>query len=180
MNRIALISTPWPLFSRPSIQLGTLKAYIKQNLPNARVHCHHIYLSVASAPGYDLYGEISERSWLAESAYAALLFPDREETIERFRGRSSSGLPNLAGNIIMVFPSGLAMVVQSGTCIRPTASRECRVHRLSPFPDTLYPEKRRILHCLSGSQDYIVAPYRHCLHGPEAPPRVLLLKDQCH
>jgi ribosomal peptide maturation radical SAM protein 1 len=89
--RIALISTPWPLFNRPSIQLGALKAFVRQRLPQVRVETHHIYLSVACRLGYDLYGQISEKTWLSEAPYAALLYPERRETIARFWGRHSSG-----------------------------------------------------------------------------------------
>ncbi len=93
MPRIALISTPWPLFNRPSIQLGTLKAFIHQRLPQVRVDQHHVYLSVADLLGYDLYGQISERTWLSEAPYAALLYPERRETITRFWSRQSSHDP---------------------------------------------------------------------------------------
>jgi len=93
MNPIALISTPWPLFNRPSVQLGTLKAFVRQNIPDLQVDTHHIYLSVAEALGYNPYGEISERTWLAESLYAALLYPDRTATISQFWKKRSSGMP---------------------------------------------------------------------------------------
>jgi len=90
MPRIALISTPWPLFNRPSIQLGTLKAFVHERLPQVEVDPHHVYLSVADLLGYDLYGQISERTWLSEAPYAALLYPERRETISRFWRRQSS------------------------------------------------------------------------------------------
>ncbi len=91
MPRIALISTPWPLFNRPSIQLGALKAFVRNRLPQVQVDAYHIYLSVAELLGYDLYGQISEKTWLSEAPYAALLFPERRETIARFwRSQSSS------------------------------------------------------------------------------------------
>jgi len=90
MKRIVLISPPWPLFNSPSIQLGALKAFIKQRIPETEVKALHAYLSVAQALGYDLYDRISERTWLAESLYAALLYPDRTETISRFWERRAS------------------------------------------------------------------------------------------
>ncbi|MCD6297898.1 MAG: RiPP maturation radical SAM C-methyltransferase [Deltaproteobacteria bacterium] len=93
MNPIALISTPWPLFNRPSIQLGALKAFVKQNIPGLQVDTHHIYLNIAEDLGYNPYGEISERTWLAESLYAGLLYPDRTATISQFWEKRSSGLP---------------------------------------------------------------------------------------
>jgi len=92
MKKIALISTPWPLFNRPSIQLGALKAFVKEKLPHIQVDPHHVYLSIAAALGYDLYAKISESTWLAEPLYAALLYPDRVETIERFWQKRSSKL----------------------------------------------------------------------------------------
>jgi ribosomal peptide maturation radical SAM protein 1 len=75
---VALISAPWPFFSRPSIQLGTLKAYLKHALPDLAIDAHHFYLKLAAEIGYDTYQSISERSWLAESIYAALLYPQRQ------------------------------------------------------------------------------------------------------
>ena len=90
MPRIALISTPWPLFNRPSIQLGALKAFVRNRLPQIQVDTHHIYLSVADLLGYDLYGQISEKTWLSEAPYAALLYPEKREAIARFWRSQSS------------------------------------------------------------------------------------------
>jgi ribosomal peptide maturation radical SAM protein 1 len=92
--RIALLSTPWPLFNRPSIQLGALKAFAERQIPELQVDCHHPYLSVAAALGYPLYQEISERSWLAECGYAALLFPGQRAQASRLWSRQSKGLPH--------------------------------------------------------------------------------------
>jgi ribosomal peptide maturation radical SAM protein 1 len=93
MKRIALISTPWPLFNRPSIQLGTLKAYLKANIPSLSVDNHHIYLGIAAQIGYDFYKTVSERTWLAESLFAGLLYPDRSEIISRFWRKRTSQVP---------------------------------------------------------------------------------------
>ncbi len=90
--RAALLSTPWPLFNRPSVQLGSLKAFVRRKLPGIGVDAYHVYLEVAAALGYDLYGRISQRTWLAESPYAALLYPERQERIARFWRRHSRGL----------------------------------------------------------------------------------------
>ena len=84
---IALISTPWPLYNRPSIQLGALKAYLNATHPDVEVRVDHAFLSIAAALGYPLYREISERTWLSESVYAALLYPDRYDIIEKFFNR---------------------------------------------------------------------------------------------
>lgn len=80
---VALISAPWPLYNRPSIQIGTLKAHLKREFPELKVDAHHIYLKVAEAVGYKRYQAISERTWPAETVYAALLFPDRLEDIKK-------------------------------------------------------------------------------------------------
>jgi hypothetical protein len=97
MVAVALVSTPWPLFNRPSIQLGALKAFLRREVQGMAVDARHAYLSVAEALGYDLYNHISERIWLSESIYAALLYPERREVIRRFWGRRSSGLPGRLG-----------------------------------------------------------------------------------
>jgi len=89
---IALVSAPWPLFDRPSVQIGALKAYLAFSLPETRVDAHHAYLSVAAELGYDLYGPISERSWLAEIPYAALLYPGQRDALERLWRRQCRGL----------------------------------------------------------------------------------------
>jgi ribosomal peptide maturation radical SAM protein 1 len=88
-DRIALISTPWPLYNRPSIQLGTLKAYLRSLYPAMPVETHHVYLKLAQSIGYRLYHEISKRTWLAEAVYAALLYPERLQRIEKFFNQKS-------------------------------------------------------------------------------------------
>ncbi len=81
-NNIRLVSMPWPLFNRPSIQLGSLKSYLKQSSGHIRVETDHIYLNTAAAIGYEVYNEISKRTWLSECVYAALLYPQRIDAIE--------------------------------------------------------------------------------------------------
>ncbi len=83
IKHICLVSTPWPLFKRPSIQLGSLKSFLNKERKSIRVDTAHIYLNVAYAVGYDVYQAISKRTWLAESVYAALLYPERFDAIER-------------------------------------------------------------------------------------------------
>ncbi|CAB1064209.1 Radical SAM domain protein [Olavius sp. associated proteobacterium Delta 1] len=90
---VALISTPWPLYNRPSIQLGALKAYLQLKCPDLRVEARHFYLKLADSLGYKLYQRISERTWLAESIYAALLFPQRFEAIETLFNREARSKP---------------------------------------------------------------------------------------
>jgi ribosomal peptide maturation radical SAM protein 1 len=81
-KRVLLLSTPWPLYNRPSIQVGALKAFLGKEHPGLKVDAHHFYLRLANAIGYERYREISKRSWLAETIYATLLFPDLFEKTE--------------------------------------------------------------------------------------------------
>jgi len=73
--RLALISMPWPLANRPSIQLGTLKSFIKSKAPEVKTDCYHPYLEVGNLLGLKGYNDIAERTWVAESVYAYLLNP---------------------------------------------------------------------------------------------------------
>ncbi|HAY37938.1 MAG TPA: hypothetical protein DCY53_00515, partial [Desulfobacteraceae bacterium] len=58
-QKVALISAPWPLYNRPSIQIGTLKAHLKKKFPELEVDAYHFYLKVAEAIGYRRYQAIS-------------------------------------------------------------------------------------------------------------------------
>jgi len=93
LKSLILVSTPWPLYNRPSIQLGTLKAHLKSQFPDLQVNAHHFYLQIAEAIGYRLYQTISEKTWLAETVYAALLYPERLEIIKKIFYRAASGHP---------------------------------------------------------------------------------------
>jgi ribosomal peptide maturation radical SAM protein 1 len=90
-NKVVLISAPWPLYSRPSIQIGTLKSYLKKTFPNLKVDAHHFYLKVAETVGYRLYRAISQRTWLSEAIYAALLYPERRTHIEKIFYKQAAG-----------------------------------------------------------------------------------------
>jgi ribosomal peptide maturation radical SAM protein 1 len=79
---ISLISMPWPLFNRPSIQLGTLKAYLETNGDWLMVNTKHPYLEVASILGTELYHWISQNVWVSEALYAPLLFPEQRKSSE--------------------------------------------------------------------------------------------------
>ena len=83
LKPIALVSAPWPLYNRPSIQLGALKAHLNACHPDLTVHTFHLYLDLAAALGYPVYRELSQRMWLAESVYAAVLYPERSSDIQR-------------------------------------------------------------------------------------------------
>jgi len=91
--QIVLLSAPWPLFNRPSIQLGALKAFLRLSLPEVNVKAFHAYLLVAADLGYDLYGPISRRTWLAEIPYAALLYPEQKEELTRFWRTQQRNMP---------------------------------------------------------------------------------------
>ncbi len=91
MKKIALISAPWPFYNRPSIQLGSLKGFLRTRIPDLRIDAFHLYLEAAEAIGYELYQGISEKTWVAESLYAALLFPERSEQIRTFFYRKGAG-----------------------------------------------------------------------------------------
>jgi ribosomal peptide maturation radical SAM protein 1 len=90
-QKVALISTPWPLYNRPSIQIGTLKAHLKKTFPKLNVDAYHFYLKVAEAVGYRCYQNLSERTWLAETVYAALLYPENLEDIKEVFYRNAKG-----------------------------------------------------------------------------------------
>ncbi len=90
---VILVSMPWSLFSRPSIQIGTLKAYLKLQFPYLNIAAHHFYLKVAETIGYKLYHSVSESTWLAETIYAAMLSPEKLKTIEKIFYREAGVKP---------------------------------------------------------------------------------------
>ena len=94
---MALLSPPWPLYTRPSIQLGALKAVIRSRFPDVAVAAHHAYLNIAASIGYALYHGISERTWLAETVYGALLYPDKRPGMARLFRREAAGDRRLRG-----------------------------------------------------------------------------------
>jgi ribosomal peptide maturation radical SAM protein 1 len=94
-RNIALVSPPWPLYTRPSIQLGTLKAYVASRFPQVGVRAHHFYLKVAEAVGYRLYHAISERTWLAESVYGTLLYPQQADRMAHLFRKEAGKAPEL-------------------------------------------------------------------------------------
>jgi ribosomal peptide maturation radical SAM protein 1 len=94
---IALLSPPWPLYTRPSIQLGALKAVVRSRFPDVAVAAHHAYLNIAASIGYALYNGISERTWLAETVYGALLYPEKRPDMARLFRREAAGDRRLRG-----------------------------------------------------------------------------------
>jgi hypothetical protein len=57
--------------------------------PDIEVEAHHFYLKLAASIGYRQYHEISKRTWLAETVYAALLYPQRLQRIEKLFNQES-------------------------------------------------------------------------------------------
>ena len=89
--RLGLISAPWPLYNRPSIQLGALKGFLCRKFPRLRVDAHHLFLHVARGIGYSRYQRICRRTWLAEAVYAALLDPSMHQRARRLFLRQARG-----------------------------------------------------------------------------------------
>ncbi len=56
---------------------------MRSTYPDIQVETHHVYLKLAQSLGYRRYHEISKRTWLAETVYAALLYPQRLQQIEK-------------------------------------------------------------------------------------------------
>jgi ribosomal peptide maturation radical SAM protein 1 len=88
---LALVSMPWAIFNRPSVQLGSLKAYLTRKLPQCQVACLHPYLDVAAAIGFDHYRHIAESPWAAESLYCGLLFPEMQKKAGQVYADSMQG-----------------------------------------------------------------------------------------
>jgi ribosomal peptide maturation radical SAM protein 1 len=89
--RLALISMPWPLANRPSIQLATLKSYLNRHAPEVKVECHHPYLDVANLLGIHTYNSLAERTWVAESVYGYLINPEKRGEILKLWEKESGG-----------------------------------------------------------------------------------------
>lgn len=75
--RISLISLPWAIFNRPSIQLGALKSFLCSGEKAYTVTAFHPYLDAARCLGPDTYRIVCANGWAGEALYAALLFPER-------------------------------------------------------------------------------------------------------
>jgi len=86
--RVALISTPWALFNRPSIQLGALQAYLKEK-SDIEVCSLHFYLNVAELLGPEAYHQLALSGWAGEALFAALLFPEKEASARQVFNKTS-------------------------------------------------------------------------------------------
>ena len=98
--RLALVSMPWAIFNRPSIQLGALKSYICSREPTIDAVTYHPYLGVAKEIGFDTYRIISEDSWAGEALYCAILFPEMKD---QARSVFYSSLGNSTANLLPDF-----------------------------------------------------------------------------
>lgn len=67
---------PWAIFNRPSIQLASLKGYLRQK-SDYRVDTFHPYLDIAALLGIDIYPEIALSGWAGEALFSALLYPEK-------------------------------------------------------------------------------------------------------
>ena len=83
---------PWPLFNRPSIQLGALKAYLNQQ-SWLKVETSHPFLAVAKQIGSTRYHWISQNVWVCEALYSGLLFPEQREQAHRFISKEMHKAP---------------------------------------------------------------------------------------
>ena len=88
--RVALISVPWPIFNRPSVQLGSLKSFLEQQ-PGFAVDCYHPFLNIAKNLGMDVYREIGYNGWAGEALFSPLLFPEKKEDARKLFSRSFKG-----------------------------------------------------------------------------------------
>lgn len=67
---------PWAIFNRPSVQLASLAAYLRQK-SSYRVDSFHPYLDIAALLGTDVYPEIAHSGWAGEALFAPLLYPEK-------------------------------------------------------------------------------------------------------
>lgn len=94
--RVALVSMPWPIVNRPSLQLATLKSYVEEKSVY-KVDCFHPYLHLAKAIGIDTYARIARSGWAGEALFAPLLFPEMKSRAKQlFRQSLSKNDPAIA------------------------------------------------------------------------------------
>ena len=88
--RLALISMPWSIFNRPSIQLGALKSYLERE-SDYQVDNYHPYLQLAKTITPKLYSRIALSGWAGEALFAPLLFPEKRTDAEKLFRQSLTG-----------------------------------------------------------------------------------------
>lgn len=92
--RLGLVSMPWSIFNRPSIQLATLKAYLDRDRSIATT-VFHPYLAAAAAIGTENYHYLAKNSWAGEALYSPLLFPEQAGQAEKLFYESCRNEPEL-------------------------------------------------------------------------------------
>lgn len=80
--RVALVSMPWSIFNRPSVQLGTLQSYLN-NRQGYKAETYYPYLHIAKAIGLDTYSKITLSGWAGEALFSPLLFPEKYEDAKK-------------------------------------------------------------------------------------------------
>ncbi len=101
--RVALISMPWAIFNRPSIQLGALKAWLDRENASKTAPCRldtqlfHPYLQAAKILGPDTYRHLAHNGWAGEALYSPLLFPEQRHSAARLFTASCQGNRALHG-----------------------------------------------------------------------------------
>jgi len=88
--RVALLSMPWSIFNRPSIQLGALKSYLERE-SSCQVDNYHPYLHLAKAISTELYSQIGLSGWAGEALFAPLLFPEKRDDARKLFRQSLAG-----------------------------------------------------------------------------------------
>jgi ribosomal peptide maturation radical SAM protein 1 len=96
--KIVLVSAPWALFHRPSIQLASLRSYLQEK-GGYSVNNRHLYLNIAKKIGIELYSRIATSGWAGEALFAPLLFPQKREEAARLfsselKGDGKGVVPN--------------------------------------------------------------------------------------
>ena len=99
--RVILVSAPWAVFHRPSIQLANLRSYL-QEVGGYPVDNCHLYLNIAKKISIDLYSRIANSGWAGEALFAPLLFPQKKETAARLfhselQGDGKGSVPDFGG-----------------------------------------------------------------------------------
>ena len=95
IRKVALVAAPWTLFNRPSIQIAVLKAYLDRHLAEVPVTALNLFVDIAEKTGFETYHALSQRTWLAECVYAALLYPERSAQIKAWFERQARTTPGL-------------------------------------------------------------------------------------
>ncbi len=92
--RLGLVSMPWSIFNRPSIQLATLKAYLDQN-SGYSTDLFHPYLAIAASLGSRHYHYLALNSWAGDALYAPLLYPEQQDSAEKLFYEECRKIPDL-------------------------------------------------------------------------------------